>query len=98
MFRYLGILTMYRRSFIDEMRTIAGLAKATSDRNRVKLHMTLINIRHHKPRHIDARDLLHKYASYEFGIQHIEEIHLAAIRSNRLTADGFYEIVSSITV
>lgn len=86
-------LVYWRNVFV-----IVGLAKATRGKSSVKLHMTLLKMRNHKPRHIDARDLLVKYAGFEFGSQHIDEIHLAAIRSNNATPDGFYEIVSSIPV
>lgn len=57
--------------------------------------MTLIKMKNRKLRHIDAREILTKYADYEFGIQEINEIFLALIRS-KATPDGFYEIVSSV--
>lgn len=55
-----------------------------------------MKMRSRKLRHIDARDILMKYADYDFGTQDVDQIHLAAIQTNTLTPDGFYEIVSSV--
>lgn len=43
----------------------------------------------------DARNILDKYADYEFGQQLITEIHLAIMKSSD-TNNGFYKCTTSI--
>lgn len=43
----------------------------------------------------DARNMLDKYADYEFGQQTFNEIHLAIMKSND-TTNGFYKCTTSI--
>lgn len=75
---------------------IAGLGKREHGRETVKLHMTLFKTSYElnrNLRHIDAREILRKYADYEFGTQEINEIFLAVIGPE--SSDGFYEILRS---
>lgn len=43
----------------------------------------------------DARNMLEKYAGYEFGQQTVTEIHLAIMKSSD-TNNGFYKCTTSI--
>lgn len=63
--------------------------------DRVKLHVTLINTRFVNGaeadygKTFDGREILEKYADFEFGTQIISEIHLSMRYTT--STDGFYE-------
>lgn len=86
----------------------AGLIQRQYDN--VKLHVTLINTlfrktaeedsgKSHLPharKTFDARDILKKYATFEFGRQAVRNVHL----SERFTTanDGFYEATAVLKI
>ncbi|XP_031620842.1 uncharacterized protein LOC116339226 isoform X2 [Contarinia nasturtii] len=78
-------------AFID-----AGLAKQESNRNAVKLHMTVINVKYtkNKTKSIDATHILEHYGDFEFGSQDVNHIHLASMQHS--DTDGFYRCIASI--
>lgn len=82
----------------DIMKTFlsAGIAKYEG-RDHVKLHITLLNskFRHRAEsrsgysRPFDARGILEKYATFDFGRQIVRNIHLSQFEGT--PSDGFYE-------
>lgn len=50
-----------------------------------------------RPKNFDARNILDKYADYEFGQQTLTEIHLAIMKSND-AKNGFYKCTTSIPI
>lgn len=54
------------------------------------------NNEHRKPckKSFDARNILDKYADYEFGQQTLTEVHLAIMKSKE--KNGFYKCTTSI--
>ncbi|XP_031620944.1 uncharacterized protein LOC116339292 [Contarinia nasturtii] len=82
------------RAFID-----AGLSKQESDRNAVKLHMTVMNVRYATDgtKSIDATQILEHYGDFEFGFQEINHIHLVALSKIAYAGpDGFYRCIARI--
>lgn len=61
--------------------------------------MTLINVfnvkdQAYRAKTFDVRHILEKYGKFEFGVQKINQIHLAVMKSK--DTDGFYESIASI--
>lgn len=84
------------KRFID-----AGLSKREFGRGTVKLHMTLAKTNNaeqdrqkFRNKTFDARNILEKYADYDFGSQTVHGIHLAVRRSK--DEDGFYKTTTTI--
>lgn len=81
-----------------------GLAKREFDRDTVKMHMTLINVRYaeesdegdgssekknRRSAHFDGRTVLDEFKDYDFGAQEVNEMHLSVMHG--LGADGYYD-------
>ncbi|XP_055320542.1 activating signal cointegrator 1 complex subunit 1-like isoform X2 [Sitodiplosis mosellana] len=80
------------KSFVD-----AGLAKKEDDRDIVKLHMTLLNVKYLKKaknKSFDAKHILEQYADFVFGSQEVNHIHLVLM--SQKDDDGFYKCIARI--
>lgn len=73
-----------------------GLAKQEADRDIVKLHMTLLNVKYArgKWRTFDARHILEQNADLDFGSQELNQIQLVSMKQT--DPDGFYKCIASI--
>lgn len=86
-----------------------GLSKREFDRDTVKMHMTLINVRYgeeteetvgdngrrrYNRKHFDARTILENFREFQFGEVEINQIELSTMHT--VASDGFYE--SSATI
>lgn len=79
-----------------------GLSKREYNRDTVKLHLTLINVRNDKdPQdengekrrdgrrlHFDARHIIEEFGDFQFGSDEVKEIHLSVMGSE--DSDGYY--------
>jgi len=79
----------------------SGLVLERDARQELKLHATIMNVRHRKSKKrnrwndsFDARDIFRKYGKEEWGEYHIPEVHLS--QRFKFDESGYYHCCSSI--
>nr|TKW11982.1 hypothetical protein SEVIR_5G007400v2 [Setaria viridis] len=79
----------------------SGLVLERDARQELKLHATIMNVRHRKSKQrnrwndsFDARDIFRKYGKEEWGEYHIPEVHLS--QRFKFDESGYYHCCSSI--
>ncbi|CAO2194331.1 unnamed protein product [Urochloa humidicola] len=79
----------------------SGLVFERDARQELKLHATIMNVRHRKSRKrnqwndsFDAREIFRKYGKEEWGEYHIPEVHLS--QRFKFDESGYYHCCSSI--
>ncbi|KAF8733505.1 hypothetical protein HU200_014804 [Digitaria exilis] len=79
----------------------SGLILQRDARQELKLHATIMNVRHRKSKKwnrwndsFDARDIFRKFGSEEWGQYHIPEVHLS--QRFKFDESGYYHCCSSI--
>lgn len=88
---YLFAIQLFLNSYFGIFFT--GIGKKEHDRDAVKLHMTVMNVKYIKlktkhSKSFDATEILERYGSFDFGHQAVDQIYLAEMK--RKDADGFY--------
>lgn len=87
-----------------------GLSKREFNRDTVKMHMTLINVRYAedadnegaksrkngRKMHFDARTIIEEFANFDFGEEEVKEIHLSVMHTE--ASDGYYESTAVVQV
>lgn len=85
-----------------------GLSKREFDRDTIKMHVTLINVRYgeddenedgatkKKGRrlHFDARSIMEEFSNFNFGEEEVKEIQLSVMHTEG--SDGYYESTAHV--